>query len=254
MTTPISVAEAKDRIVAEPAPVLFLDTCTLLDVLRVASERETKPHLLIPAAENVRTKSSSSPRKMWLLAAERFDVEWTDNAGKVLGRIEEYITRVDRSLVALHAATRAVSLIPSSGGGSDSRYVTAGSAPQVGPFGLPKRLTEICERILRILIRVSPDADVLGAAERRSIAGLKPAAIGKREHSDCLIIETCFALCKSLREHGFAEQCAFVSSNKADFYGEGKPLRPHEDLAVECSTINLQFAVALDHALSILYA
>jgi hypothetical protein len=49
------------------------------------------------------------------------------------------------------------------------------------------------------------------------------------------------------------ERCAFVSSNTADFYGEGRPLRPHEDMAGECAAIDLQFAVAFDHALAILY-
>ena len=83
--------------------------------------------------------------------------------------------------------------------------------------------------------------------------GLKPAAIGKREAPDCLIIETCLALCKSLRSHGFRERCVFVSSNKVDFYAEGSPLRAHEDLAGECSAIDLHLALAFDHALSILY-
>jgi hypothetical protein len=86
------------------------------------------------------------------------------------------------------------------------------------------------------------------------MGGLKPAAIGKREAPDCLIIETCLALCRSLRSHGFRERCVFVSSNKADFYAEGSPLRPHEDLAGECSAIDLRFALAFDHALSILYS
>jgi len=135
----------------------------------------------------------------------------------------------------------------------DSSFVTPVRVPQVGPFELPRRLNEICERLLRMLIRLSPDAETLRAAELRSIKGLKPAAIGKREHADCLIIETCLALCKALRSHGFPERCVFVSSNEADFYGDGTPLRPHEDLAAECSALDLRFAFAFDHALSIIH-
>jgi len=253
MTTPISISQAQDQVLAQPAPVLFLDTCALLDVLRVASEREDAPHRIIPAAEEVAAKASSSPRQMWLLGAERLDVEWDDNVRGVLDTIGGHIARVDRSLARLHAAARSVSSIPTEARSGDFSFVTAVRAPQLGPFELPERLRDICERVLRVLIRLSPDADILRAAELRSMRGLKPAAKGKREHADCLIIETCFALCKSLRSRGFVERCAFVSSNTADFYGEGSPLRPHEDLAGECSAINLHFARAFDHALSILY-
>jgi hypothetical protein len=252
MTT-LSIAQAQDQILAQPAPVLFLDTCALLDVLRVASERDDTPHRIIPAAEEVAARTSSSPRRMWLLGAERLEVEWNDNVGGVLDNIVGHIARVDRSLGKLYEAARAVSSIPTETRSGDFGFVTAERAPRVEPFELPERLREICERVLRMLIRLSPDAEILRAAEMRSMAGLKPAAIGKREHADCLIIETCFALFKSLRSRGFAERCVFVSSNKADFYGEGNPLRPHEDLAGDCSAINLQFALAFDHALSILY-
>lgn len=254
MTEPISIAEAGHRVLAQPAPILFLDTCALLDVLRVASDRKDTPHRrIIPAAEEALAKTSTDPRQIWLLGAERFDVEWGDNVRGVLDNVTAHISRVDRSLAKLHAAARVVSSIQAEVRGGDLSFVTAVRAPQVGPFELPKRLNEICERFLRMLIRLLPDAEILRAAELRSIRGLKPAAIGKREHADCLIIETCLALCKALRSHGFQERCVFVSSNKADFYGEGTPLRPHEDLAAECSALDLHFALAFDHALSILH-
>jgi hypothetical protein len=253
MTAPISIGEVEHRILAQPAPILFLDTCALLDVLRVASERESAPHRIVPAVQKVAAKATASPRELWLLGAARLDVEWNDNVQGVLDGIERHIARVDRSLARLHAATHAVSSIHTEIRGGDLKFFAAVRAPQVAPFELPKRLREICESVLEILIRLSPDADVLAAADRRIMAGLKPAAIGKREAPDCLIIETCLALCKSLRSRGFAERCAFVSSNKSDFYADGSPLRPHEDLAGECAALSLHFALAFDHALSVLH-
>ncbi len=253
MTAPISIAEAQKRILAQPAPILFLDTCALLDVLRVASERESAPHRIVPAAQKVAEKATASPRQLWVLGAARLDVEWKDNVQRVIEGIESHVARIDRSLAKFHAATRAVLSIATEARGGDFRFFGAVRAPQVAPFELPKRLREICESVLQILIRLSPDADVLAAADGRIMAGLKPAAIGKREAPDCLIIETCLALCKSLRSRGFAERCAFVSSNKSDFYADGSPSRPHEDLAGECAAISLDFALAFDHALSVLH-
>jgi hypothetical protein len=253
MTAPISIAAAGERILAQPAPILFLDTCALLDVLRVASERDSAPHRIVPAVQTVVAKVTAPSRGLWLLGAARLDVEWNDNVTKILSSIETHIARVDSSLTRLHAAVRAVSSSDAVIRGVDFNFVAAVGAPRVAPFELPIRLREICESVLEILVRLSPDADVLEAADRRIMAGMKPAAIGKREAPDCLIIETCFALCKSLRARGFAERCAFVSSNKSDFYAEGRPLRPHEDLAGECAAIGLFFALAFDHALSVLY-
>ncbi|HUY27642.1 MAG TPA: hypothetical protein VMV27_09500 [Candidatus Binataceae bacterium] len=253
MTAPMSIADAQRHILAEPAPVLFLDTCVLLDVLRVASERENAPHRIISAAERATAKTSSSPRQLWLLGAALLDVEWHDNLQGVLDSVTAHIARVDRSLAKLHAAVQSISSIAMDTRSHGSGFATDARPLQIGRFDLPTRLIEICERMLRSVILLSPDDEILRAANLRSMKGLKPATPGKREHPDCLIIETCFALCKSLRSRGFAERCAFVSSNKADFYGDGSPLRPHEELAGECSAINLHFALAFDHALSILY-
>ena len=253
MTVSISIVEAQDHILTEPAPVLFLDTCVLLDVLRVASERENAPHRIIPAAEQVAVRANSSPRQLWLLGAALLDVEWNDNVQGVFDSVAAHIARVDRSLAKLHATIQAFPSIFMDTRNHDLGFASAARPLQIDRFDLPRRLREICERMLRSMIRLSPDDETLRAANLRSMKGLKPATIGKREHPDCLIIETCFALCKSLRSRGFGERYAFVSSNKADFYGEGKPLRPHEDLAGECSAMNLDFALAFDHALSILY-
>jgi hypothetical protein len=254
MNSSVTIDEVQDRILAQPVPLLFLDTCALLDVVRVGLERESSPHRIIPAAEQVAAKAGSSPPELWLLSAAIFDVEWKDNLQGVLDSVVAHIARVDRSLVKLHAADRAISSSFPSERAGDPALPASAKPPQMAPLELPKRLAEVCERVLASMIRLSPDEQVLRAAHLRSMSGLKPADIGKREHPDCLIIETYFALCKSLRSRGFGARSAFVSSNKADFYGQGKPLRPHEDLAGECSAMSLHFAIALDHAVSILYA
>src|SRR5208282_360049 len=180
-------------------------------------------------------------------------VEWCVNVKTVLESASAHIAQVDSSLAKLHAVIRVTSSILTDTRSDDFGFATAAQPPRMGAFELPRRLKEICERILTTVIRISPDDDVLRAANFRCMKRLKPAAIGKGEYPDCLIIETCFSLCRSLRSRGFVERCAFVSSNKTDFFSESNPSQPHEDLARECSEIGLEFAVALDHALSVLY-
>jgi hypothetical protein len=253
MTAEISIGEAERLILAEPAPLLFLDTCAVLDVLRVASERDSQPDRIVAAAENVAERASSSLKTLWLLNTPIVDIEWRDNVQGVLDGIGAHIARVDRSLVTLHAAIRATKPSNANMRVAESALAAADHPLQIDRFELPTRLMEICERIMASAVRLSADERILRAAHVRSMAGKKPAARGKREHPDCLNIETCFALCKTLRSSHFEGRCVFVSSNKADFYGEGGPLRPHEEMAGECSALGLQFALAFDQALSILF-
>jgi hypothetical protein len=71
-------------------------------------------------------------------------------------------------------------------------------------------------------------------------------------HPDCRIIETFFALCALVRSSGFGERCVFVSPNRDGFYREGAPLRPHQDMAQTCSTLELRFALEFAQAISVL--
>ena len=180
MTADISIGEAERLILAEPAPVLFLDTCAVLDVLRVASERDSQPDRIIAAAENVAAKANSSPRALWLLSTSTIDIEWRDNVERVVEGVVAHIARVDRSLVKLHAAIRATRSVAT--GAGESTLATAARPPQIARFELPRRLREICENILTFALRLSPNAAILSAAHVRSMAGLKPAAKIGRAH------------------------------------------------------------------------
>ncbi|MGH7812644.1 MAG: hypothetical protein ACREQI_01395 [Candidatus Binataceae bacterium] len=254
MTAEHSISEAAQLILAQPAPLLFLDTCAVFDVLRLASEREGQPERILAATERILAMASAPARGLWILSASIIDTEWRDNVQTVIDGVRAHITRVDRSLVKLHAAIRATKFTQASLRRGDPAAIEIGQLPQIEQFGLPERLLEICERIMASAVWLPPDDAILRATHLRSTDRRKPAARGKRETPDCQIIETYFALCRALRSRGFEERCVFASSNKSDFYGEGEPLPPHEELAAECNEVNLQFAVAFDHALSILYS
>src|SRR5208282_1780499 len=84
MPTTTSIEEAARLLSAEAAPVLFLDACALLDILRVASDRDdAAPARVILAANQILEGVNSRPRTLWLLAAALVEVEWGDNVEKV---------------------------------------------------------------------------------------------------------------------------------------------------------------------------
>ncbi len=250
-----SIEEAARLICGEPAPVLFLDACALLDILRVASIRDdATPARAILAANEILERINSNPRTSWLLCAALVEVEWKDNVERVMNEITNHVRQVDRSIERLHTAVRAIPSIVADIKTGEMRGLAAGlRAPQFGSLALPTKLFEIAEKLMASALWLAADEQVLNAANARSMQALKPASVGKRERGDCHIIETYFALCRALRAGHFAESCIFVSSNKTDFFGEGSPMRPHEDLAGACSAVGLQFVQEFSHALSILY-
>jgi len=194
---------------------------------------------------------NSTPRSLWILTAAIVETEWNDNVEKVSGESSTHIANVDRNLLKLEDAITSIS-------SSVSISIMSGQSrqfsktPRYTDLELPKQLREIAEQVFASSLWLAPDDDIFRAAHTRSTAALKPAAVGKRERPDCQIIETYFALCRRLRAGAFTFPCVFVSSNKTDFYGEGPPLRPHEDLAGECASLGLHFALDLSHALSLL--
>jgi hypothetical protein len=256
MPDTISVQEAAGLICAEPAPVLLLDACALLDILRVASSRENSPPArTILAANEILARSNSRDRRLWLLGAAIVEVEWNDNAQNVVAEIARHVRQVDRSIDRLLTAVREIPSIAANISSSEMRGLAAAApAPQFEPLDLPTKLFEIAKSVVESALWLAANEQILAAANARSMQGLKPADVGKRERPDCQIIETYFALCRELRARGYVETCVFVSSNKADFFGEGAPMRSHEHLAGTCSGVGLHFTQELSHAISILYS
>lgn len=255
MPSSTSIEEAVRLICAEPAPLLFLDACALLDILRVASIRgHATPARAIVAANQILEGMNSQPRTLWLLCAALVEVEWKDNVDGVLSEITNHVRQVDGSIERLHAAIRAIPSIAADIESGEMRGLAARARPpQFGSLDLPTKLLRISENLVSSALWLAANERILGAANARSMQGLKPADVGKRERGDCQIIETYFALCRALRTENYTESCVFVSSNKADYFGEGAPMRPHEHLAGTCSAVGLQFAQELSHAVSILY-
>ena len=74
-----------NRILAAPAPVLCLDTCALLDIIRVPARfHENKISVnIITAAFELISKASTNPPDLWILILELVEKEWLENASNV---------------------------------------------------------------------------------------------------------------------------------------------------------------------------
>ena len=247
----IPISEAARLIASEPAPLLLLDTCALLDVLR-APQRGDDPSIAIGAAVEI-LRRASAPRRIWVLAAGIIQIEWSDNATAVITSLATHIKQVDHWVRGLSVTLRALPPAAelASKGAAESSLAPGGRAG-FEALRISERLNALAEALLRSVVWLEADAEILLAAHQRSAMNLKPASRGKRERPDCQIIETYFSLCRGLRANRFSERSVFVSANKGDFCADGAPLAFHVDLAPACSECQIDFAINLGHAISIL--
>jgi hypothetical protein len=127
MPARVRISDAAAAICGEAVPVLFLDTCAILDILRVASTRYKIPDRIVPAARQILSRVNSTPRTLWLVGAEMVNVEWNDNRQIVLDQISNHIGQVDHSLMKLHAAVRAIPSIAAVATRGDMRAFASAS-------------------------------------------------------------------------------------------------------------------------------
>jgi hypothetical protein len=118
-------------------------------------------------------------------------------------------------------------------------------------LNLPAMLRQLSADLLAVTI--DHDATALGRAVDRIIASTHPAKPGGKGAKDSVILEHAVEATAQLRAAYFAVTCLFVSSNTTDFAVRGST-NLHPLLATVFNPVNLQYAVSLEHADSILKA
>ncbi len=225
------------RIVAavkgNPAPVLFLDSCILLDIVRAplrnkASEVQFARMFL----DSVRKK----PKRIHLFIASPTPTEWSDHVG-------EAETDCTTAVNGCNAVAAICGHLPLPGVASLPAAV----------LGLPPMLRTLSADLLNEAVTIDHNAAAMGRAINRIIASTHPAKPGGKGAKDSIILEHAVETTDKLRAVGFAETCLFVSSNTTDFATKGS-INLHPQFAPAFNPVNLRYAVSLTHAESILTA
>jgi hypothetical protein len=234
--------ELAAQCAAHPAPILLLDTCALLDVIRIAGRDNpndvTPDPAIAPAARHLLGLAQLPEPRVHLICYELVPTEWQANQPEV-SRGPLTGLRRTQALLQRFNSTAAALGIP---------------APIYRPAQLAERDVEVViERLLDLsqeLLTGSKQLERLAACEalavQRSITYTPPASKGKPELKDCLIIEHYLALCRQLPAD---VPRVFVSSNVSD-YGRNMTLNPPLD--AEFVGAGLQWAKDFAHARNLL--
>ncbi len=231
MTT-IAIADLATRVASDPAPVLLLDTCNLLDLLRAPVRGFVNE---IEAAVQIRSRLTLPKPGLWVCAAEFVPLEWAANVGVVESEQLKQLAKWDEvGAQLLDAVTR-----------------LGQASPVIGNFnhqGMLQSLRQLAQGILDNSFILGRDATSISLAIARLLAKRPPAQ--NKQFKDSVILEQYLAFIGQLRKAGFNPRCVFVSSNRTDFGAGGGSPNLHPDLEPEFQAIRLEYFPTLHAAVN----
>ncbi len=230
-----SIADAVDGLTGTPRPVVCLDTCIFLDILR--SMKRENAQILEHVLRILQTVATA-PDRLQIVITSLTRIEWTQNHSDVLIKeTSQELSDLDKCISRVHATWDSLgSPLPN-------------RAPRYHDPSLPQKLKGLAESLLSIAMELDEDADCVRRALDRVKTKTRPSEGGAIK--DSIHLEHFLDLSRRLAARGFTEPRVFVSSNTADFsLDRNKADRPHPDLVGDLSTAGLEFFPSLGPALS----
>lgn len=193
-----------DKILKRNVPVLFPDTCILLDILRYP--RFTKGKEInrnsIKSAKRI-CESLQNDCKVVSVIAERVNYEIPKNKDSVIHHEKENHLEYIKRTQYVKGWSREIGI----------KYISSTLDYE--------EAIQRCKKIQREWLRNSLIALSTDELERRAMFRvtnyIPPAKKGKDSESDCLILETCLELARQLQEEEFPHLIVFASSNTKEF-------------------------------------
>jgi hypothetical protein len=216
-------------IAAAGRPVLLIDTCSILDIMRDPTRETLRPHErqagldLLVAAEN-RTLSGVVAHQVTLEFAEH-DQSVQDEADRALKKLRGQIDRVNQ-LSAILGAPAPLNLTH-----LDDQVA---------------RTRKIVGRWLKQLIPYKPDSTVLEKAIARMNGNVAPARRSKDSTKDCIVFETYLKCAEVLRTEGLTAPIVFLSSNTTEYLTDSKVLRV--EIANDFAPLKIDYALNMAFA------
>jgi hypothetical protein len=226
-----TIVDAVTQIRAADLPVLFLDTCSLVDPIRTPL-RPDDLRGCIEAAQELLQLVTTAPPLCTLVIASFVHGEWLTHAGPEADKLRDHLVRVDEESDRLHRFCGLVGIAP--------------PFPHSGYQLLPlaDRLHGLSLRLRDAAIRLDEDQDCNIRSHRRASTYTPPSRKGG-EVKDSTIIEECLEDSRRLHASGFGRKRVFCTSNTKDYCESG---RLHQVLAVDFGAVGLGFATTLPWA------
>jgi len=216
-------------------PVLCLDTCTVLDILRDPARADVRVHE--HEASLALLSAAQSGSLLEALVAEQVSREFQDNVEQVQNDARQSLKRRAReigklnSLVALYGTLRPIDLAH-----WDDH---------------DKRARQAADLWLQASTTVRESFSTVSNAFLRLNEARSPARRGRQSMKDCVILETYLEHIRSLRDKGWTATAVFVSSNIRDYASDDKTT-VRDDIRHEFQSVGLEYAPSMGAARGLL--
>lgn len=225
--------EVFSHIVENPAPVIFIDTCVFLDILRSPIRKNISTDIITTTLKLIEM-SEKTPREVWLLTNETVHGEWNDHINSIKLELEKEIKSVEIKREKLFLAAKK----------------TLGQTCEYGQketsINLHCHLESLSRNLLNNCLVMQVEDMHSVRAMQRIRKCLPPARKGKQEAKDCEILEAFLDISKCIRDNDLEHVICFISSNSDD-YGkpEQSPIQQDFDSVNTKYVNNLQWALTL---------
>lgn len=187
-----------------PVPILFMDTCAVLDILRLPYRSKTADY----AKDILKAMNAffalRYDQKIHFIVSDIVTQEFHNNHSNVENELYQHLHRLKLSY-DIHMSL--VTLLDVSNG-----------SQAFNPLTITDLLKSYCERLLsQETFNLDCTPELKLAAANRSISGTPPAKQGKGSINDCIVYETLIATAKSIRNLDTNLRIGFISSNTEDF-------------------------------------
>ena len=210
-------------------PVIFLDTCILLDIIRSVKRRlKSWSTTAVVLHQGITTP----PLRYRLVVSHLVQHEWLSNEKGLLKEALNHFTELQEQSNCIHDTCKALGIIPGF------------TAATYSSLGIVEQLHALSGRLLDAGMLIEQDTECTMRAMHRVIHNIPPSKKGG-EAKDCTILEEYLAVARLLRAGGFDKKLVFCTSNTND-YCDAKKLA--ESLAIEFAALQLDFTTNLPHA------
>jgi hypothetical protein len=217
-------------LIASPRPVLLLDTCTLLDIVR-APLRD----LTATVRAGVELRSLVATGVVWLLVQDIVPGEWADNLPSA--------RRDGEAGVRAFTATWQIAA---------DLGQPAPPLPVLPPGTLIDELEQLSHDLLVAADTLDRDYAGMSWAMDRVASKQKPSS-AKGTVKDCHILGHALRLSTLLAAAGYPNSRRLVSSNRSDFAAPNATVF-HPDIVPDAAAAGLRYAISLEAAVADLQA
>lgn len=230
----LSAEQLAARIRERPGPVMFLDACAVLDVLRAAHRSDVNVRVVQAAAKLLHPAAQAD--HIWLTTTKLVSEEVEENREAEVYELGAKLDAIANQIARVTAATG---------------YLVPGHPePTALPHDMRARIVSLTDQLVSACwVFCGSDGcsvEAMNRVRRRRHPSPKP---GKQQPKDCLIFEEFLELTAQLRKGGLSEMILFVTPNKNDY---GDPI--HGPIAEELAVFSARYVTNIAWAYDLVHS